>query len=290
MLPFDHITDSNEHDFGHFIESVSGGDAYALKNLNYVVMSMFKAWGRRERQELRWIADGSKCIDYGVVVQTIIADYLEKYRHNTVAHSFAGFREYAVNEFRIRIGTGFAEFLKLLKENNHKAWKIVYEDLQSRSASWFYKRNHSLNGGDYSVFSSSMEIIYSKLMENKVTPSDAGSFKSYFFRILENKVMESLKDPFRKRFVPLEEAGIMSIINQESEYSASDDESTITLTGAMKNLKADERLILDEYYYGGKSLKEIAGETNQREENVRIKKFRALKKLTVYFKKAGYGS
>ena len=40
----------------------------------------------------------------------------------------------------------------------------------------------------------------------------------------------------------------------------------------------------------GKSLKEIAGETNQREENVRIKKFRALKKLTVYFKKAGYGS
>lgn len=212
MPPFDHIHDSNENDFGHFIESVSGGDAYALKNLNYVMMSMLKTWARRERQELRWIADGSKCVDYGVIVQTIVADYLEKYTHNTVGRSFAGFREYAVSEFRIRISAGFAEFLKLLKGNNHKAWKIVFEDLQSRSASWFYKRNHSLNGSDYSVFSSSMEIIYLKLMENKVTPDDAGSFKSYFFRILENKVMESLKDPFHKRSVPLEEAGIMNIL------------------------------------------------------------------------------
>lgn len=285
-----HIQGNNDCDFGHLIASASDGNVNALSRLNFVLTVMLKTWAKRERQELRWMASCGKCVQHFFIVKTIIEKYLENFTQNKDNPSFVKFRDYALKEFSDHIRIGFMEFVELLRQKNQQAWKIIYEDLQNRSAAWFYKKNHSLNGEDHSVFTLSVEIFYSKFIDNGIFFSDSVEFKSYFFRILENKVLEALKDPYPKHSVPIDDAGIKVFVHPDTESSFSDDERGKILTTALNRLNHDENHILSEYYFGEKSLKEIAQETNQTEENVRIKKFRALKKLNVYFKKTGYGS
>ena len=212
------------------------------------------------------------------------------YAQSKAIPSFASFREYAIKQFGEQVQAGFIQFLQLLRQNDQKAWKIVYEDLQERSAAWFYKRNHSLGGEEHSVFTLSVEIIYSKFLDNAVFAGDSVAFKSYFFRILENKVHEALKDPFSKHSVPIEEVHVKPFFHPDTESSIEEDGMDKILASALGRLNPDESHILNEYYFGEKNLKTIAQEANQTEENIRIKKFRALKKLNKYLQKAGYGS
>lgn len=290
MSPENHIPVNNDCDFGHLIASASGGNEDSLSRLAFVLTAMLNTWARRERQEIRWIASDGKCMDHPSLVKTIIEKYLKVYAQNKAIPSFGSFMEYAIREFRELVQAGFMQFLQLLRQNNQQAWKIVYEDLQERSAAWFYKKNHSLNGKEHSIFTLSVEIIYTKFMDNAIFAGDAVAFKSYFFRILENKVHEAFKDPFSKRSVPIEEVHIKSLFHFDTDSSVEEDERVKILVRALGILNPEESQILNEYYFGEKNLKTIAQETNQTEENIRIKKFRALKKLNKYLQKAGYGS
>lgn len=290
MISGNHIMMKNESDFSHLITSVSNGDYEALERLRFVVSAMLKTWVKRERQEIRWIASGGKCLDQFLIVKDIIDRYLEAYSNNRTGNSFAEFREFTVKEFKEQINARFREFMKLLGEKNQIAWKIVYDDLQNRAAAWFYKRNHSLNEEKHSIFNIAIQVCYSKFIDNEFKVDAPVAFKSYFFRILENKVHESLKDNYYLRSVPFGEADPVLFANPDISESMEEDETKMLVSRALEKLNKDEYHILTDYFYGEKSLKEIALETKQTEENVRIKKFRALKKLNLYFKKTGYGT
>jgi RNA polymerase sigma factor (sigma-70 family) len=291
MASENHISKNKSDDFYLLVERTFKGDKIAFKELAYVGRAIIKTWARHEKQELKWIASNGRSAELSIISDSIIKNYLSNCQFINYEHrSFEGFRSYFIEEFRKEISVGFTEFMNLLKNNDTMAWQIVFNDLEKLSAAWFYKRNHSLKEELHSIFCESVEVVYLKLMGKEYSFSDSCAFKSFFFKILENKLFESLKNSYRNKSLALDNLDSLSLINQEPDQIVEEKEVRIILTKALLRLNQDENHILTEYFYGGKKLKEIADETGQTEENVRVRKFRALKKLFNYFKQTGYGS
>jgi RNA polymerase sigma factor (sigma-70 family) len=291
MAAENHISKNQNDDFCLLVERILNGDEIAYKELAFIGNTIIKTWARNEKQELKWIASNGKSVEFSFLLNSIIEKYLRNSQSNSYEHcSFEQFRSNLIEEFIKDISVRFTEFMNLLKNNDTLSWQVLFNDLEKLSAAWFYKRNHSMKEEFHSIFCESLEVLYLKFIAKEYTFQDSYTFKSFFFKILENKFFESLKNSYRKKSLSLENLGPISISNQEPDKIAEKNEIQNILTKAILRLNKDENYILTEYFYGGKKLKEIADETGQTEESVRIRKFRALKKLFNYFKQSGYGS
>ena len=206
------------------------------------------------------------------------------------AYSFPCFKEYLIREFSQQLQHCFLCFLNLLNDRNEQAWKVVFNDLERLSAAWFFNRHIPLNPDIHAVFSEAFEIMYIKFSENKLVFKDSRDFKSYFFKILENKRFEACKQNAKsQRFSPdLSES--LQISNPECEQIFEAKERQQLIQVALSKLKDAERAVLTAYFYSGKKLKDIASESGQTEENIRIQKHRALKKLGKHLKSKRDGS
>jgi RNA polymerase sigma-70 factor (ECF subfamily) len=281
-----------EVDFQLLVKKILEDDNASLVQLTLTSSIIIRSWARKEKHELRWLAgqDG-KLVDYDQLVVKVLHKYISenqqvKGTYITLEH----FKKFIIEEFRKEIRSCFSCFMKLLKAKHHAAWKTVFNDLESRSAAWFYKRKFLYKEDNHSMFCESLESVFTKFINNELVFNDSCSFKSYFFKTLENKYFEFVKDPYRKKSVSLDSIDFPEITDQEGERVIELTERRSLLQKALNNLNHDERLILTEYFYGEKKLKEIASESGQTEENIRIKKYRALKKLFNNFKLMGYES
>lgn len=276
-------------DFHHLVTRILNDDKIAFERMVFVSTTIIKTWAKHEKQELRWIAYSGKSIDCNHLVISVMEKYLEKQHNiNNDCDSFEKFREYFIKEFKEKLIICFSEFMNLLNSNNEQAWKIVFSDLEYKASAWFYKRSPSVNEEYHSIFCESVELIYSKLIKKELDFSDSCTFKSYFFKTLENKFLESVNNTYKKRNVSFESLNISAVIKPEVDYKIEEHENKLVLSNALLILKQDERQILTEYFYGQKKLRDIAIQTGQTEENVRIKKYRALKKLFHHFRSIGY--
>lgn len=281
-----------EVDFQLLFKQILAGDDTALSQLTLTSSLIVRNWARKEKQELRWVArqDGSM-IDYLHLVNEVVHRYIsENGKITGDLLSMEHFKGFLIEEFGKEIRNCFSDFMRTLKANRQDSWKIVFDDLECRSASWFYKRNWSYKEENHLLFCESLESVYMKFMNNEFVFNDSCAFKSYFFRTLEIRYFEFVKDPYLKRSVSYEAIDFRGISDNEKESTKELTTGQKILKVALNNLRPDEKFILTAYFYGQKKLKEIASETGQTEENVRIKKFRALKKLFKDFKQRGYES
>jgi RNA polymerase sigma-70 factor (ECF subfamily) len=276
-------------DFHHLVTRFLNDDRIAFKEILFVSTTIIKTWAKHEKQELRWIAYSGKSIEFDHLVVSVMEKYSkEQFNINQDCNSFELFKDYIIKEFKEKLLICFSEFMNLLNSNNEQAWQIVFSDLENKASAWFYKRSPSVNGECHSIFCESVEVVYSKLMKRELNFSDSSSFKSYFFKTLENKFFESIKKTYRRRTFSFESLNISAVIQPEVDYIIEEHENKRVLNNALLKLDYDERKILTDYYFGKKKLREIACQTSQTEENVRIKKYRALKKLSDHFKSIGY--
>jgi len=277
--------------FSDLVARILTGDEIALQNLVFASDTVIKTWARRERQELAWIAYEGKWINYKSLLASSIDTYIGAINiHDQDAISFGQFKEDLIRRFERLIKRCFAEFLNILKKNDEPSWKLVFNDLEKRTAAWFYRKSPSMKDDYHTIFCESFELIYVKFMDDELSFTDSSGFKSYFFKTVENKLFESLKESNKKRMLPFEELEHHALISHEFEKAIEDNELKMITENALHGLNEEERHILTQYFFGGKKLKEIAILTGKTEENVRIKKFRAMKKLYVHFKRIGYGS
>ncbi|GEM_PF-6408354 len=281
-----------EVDFQLLIRNIRDGDKAALEQFLVTSSIIARSLARKERQELKWIAgpDG-EILDHTDLIKKVIFKFIdEKTEFSGNYMSMDDFKRFFEDEFRKKLCFSFSEFMKLLKNKQSKAWKIVFNDLESRSASWFYIRAGSYKKEYHSIFCESIETIYVKLMGSELFFSDSGAFKSYFFKTLENKFHEFVKNPYLAKAVSIDSINFPYTAYHEGEIALELTEQKLIIERALNQLRDGERYILTEYFYADKQLKDIASETGLTEENIRIKKYRALKKLFNLFKTIGYGS
>ncbi len=280
-----------EVDFHLLVKRIKLYDKSALQKLKDVSGIIIRQWAEKDKQELRWMASSGKSVDYMHLIKDVIIQYVEM-QHDSAEDiiKFEQFKNYLIRKFEENMRSFFSEFIYLLKYNDQKAWKIVFYDLEKRAAGWFYMRNMMLNKDSYPVFCDSVEVLYSNFMKKELTFPDSFSFKSYFFKTLENKYYESLKDPYLKKSVPLDSRSFHLFTGNEGELRVEHYERQKVLINAFGKLNHEEQAVLRGYFFEEKKLRDIAEETGQTEENIRIKKHRALKKLFNHFKLIRYES
>ncbi|MFO7658496.1 MAG: sigma-70 family RNA polymerase sigma factor [Bacteroidales bacterium] len=280
-----------EINFPKLIALILNDDKEALQKLLFSADEIVKTWCRREKQETKWIATGGKPVTLRHITCYIVEDFCKHQEQKDIhLNTFSLFKDHLIRELKSVLKSRFAEFMNLLKDKENKAWQIVCNDLQNRASSWFFKRNLKEPEINYSLFCESLEVLYIKLMNNQLYFPDSPAFKSYFFKILENKYHELSKDNYRRRALSIDDMIATPLFDSEYEDEMEKRELQLMVKNAFGKLNQDEQEILTEYFYEDKKLKDIAAERNQTEENVRIKKFRALKKLFEQLKDNVYGS
>lgn len=271
------------------LERIIKGNNQSLRHLIITSSIIVRNWARKEKHELGWIAKDGKAFDYNDLVTGVVEKYIEE---SQTGKSFASgmdyFKTFLISEFENALHLYFSAFMGLLKENRHTAWKTVINDLEKRSCSWFFKRDKYLKEECHELFCESVELVYIKFMEGEYAFNSSVAFKSFFFKTLEYKYFESIKNPYRKKAVSLDSIDFPVLLEEDSDIDRY--ERRKMLKTGMDNLTNEERYVLTEFFFGEKKLKEIAFETGQSEENIRIRKFRALKKLQDHFKFFGYES
>lgn len=112
--------------------------------------------------------------------------------------------------------------------------------------------------------------------ENKGLP-----FSSWLFRIAKSEVYQSFRDNKTKRFVNIDTVQINQIIEEFDEEIS--EVNLKHLCYALKMLKESEIQLLEMRFFEKRSFKEMGEILDFKENNVKVKTFRALEKLKSHF-------
>jgi hypothetical protein len=163
------------------LEQIIRGKNQSFRKLITISSIIVRNWARKEKRELGWIAKDGIILDYSDLVTDVVKKYIaELLIDKTFTSSMDHFKTYLISEFEDVLHINFSEFLRLLKENRHIAWKIVTNDLEKRSAAWFFKRNRSLKEECHALFCESIELVYIKFMKGECVFNSSVAFKSFF--------------------------------------------------------------------------------------------------------------
>ncbi len=106
-------------------------------------------------------------------------------------------------------------------------------------------------------------------------------FTTWLYRIVYNTAVSKVR--IKKRYVPIDEAGRGDIYEKlekpEEEVSSEKERKMKALEKAMEVLPDDEKILVQLYYYSETPVKELAKVAGISQANVKVKLFRARKKL-----------
>lgn len=106
------------------------------------------------------------------------------------------------------------------------------------------------------------------------------SFSSWLYRIAYNTAISRTREKKREQEYQQETVATESFEQQAKAFSTLEqDDRKRYLNQAMQQLDSDDNLLLILFYYDGKSLEEILQITGYSDSNVKVKLYRARKKL-----------
>jgi len=106
------------------------------------------------------------------------------------------------------------------------------------------------------------------------------SFSSWLYRITYNTAISRTREKKRELEYQQETVATVSFEQQARAFSdLEQDDRKRFLNLAMQQLSSDDSLLLILFYYDGKSMEEISQITGYTESNVKVKLYRARKKL-----------
>lgn len=106
------------------------------------------------------------------------------------------------------------------------------------------------------------------------------SFSSWLYRIAYNTAITRTREKKREQEYQQETVATVSFEQQARAFSdLEQDDRKRYLNLAMQQLSSDDNLLLILFYYDGKSMEEISQITGYTESNVKVKLYRARKKL-----------
>jgi len=156
---------------------------------------------------------------------------------------------------------------------------ILYERYKRPLYAYFFK----LTSGDNQASEDLVHTVFYRAIRYKTSFTCRGSFKNWLFRIAHNAGIDHNRKIKHLRNYKTEVHTTQSVVYENNDLEKN--EMRTILEQAMSKLKADERELLILGKIECLKYKEIADILNTTESNIKIRTFRALKKLRDIYKK-----
>jgi RNA polymerase sigma factor (sigma-70 family) len=264
-------------DFKDFINLLYSGNQEALDILRFEVEQIIEHHCKEGLIEMLWISNGTSIPkDKTQFFDEIFRLIREKF--NDSLPQFKNFRE--LKSFILALSTsyindGFRQFMLLLPQNDDRAWWRLDKDLKSKMIYWLVSIKRSNLTEAEQVYYDALVVFTQAVHQKKLNFPASKNLKSYIFRIAELKMLEIGREKHRQEKTSnFETQKNISFI--EEFY---DEELDLKIDSLLLMLETQEREILFSNYFHNENLKAIASRLRITEENCRIIKFRALKKM-----------
>ena len=260
---------------------------FSPENAVYIINRIVKTWCLKNKMEMTWAISYIKEQNSNGIVQTIWKTLSDE---GIPEKPFTLFKSRIIELVGQLIKEEFSLFIELLKSNNVRAWNELVKVYKLRCASWLEER---VKDQEYisHIFNDAIMVFRNDLTFGKnLNFADSYALKSYLFRILENKIKEYRRAKKKNRLELYERENIETYFyTDENEDSIKNDQLNL-IEHIIERFDREEQEILREYYFSGQKLKDIAKFLNITEENVRIKKHRAVKRIIKNISETAYES
>jgi RNA polymerase sigma factor (sigma-70 family) len=266
--------------FQEFIEHCRKGNREKIKILKTTTAQSIKQWCLKNKHEITWITNRSGLIKEIEFITECFDSCMKNIINNRYIDSFAKYRESAIKIAGEMIKTGFTLFITQLKKKDNRAWSVLHKTLFSRSYNWLRHKGIMDNEAIEIVFNDSVGRFYEKLIHNELDFDNASNLKSYFFKILELRCLEFFREGKKQDYTELNHSEVLKLpFEFDITMKIEEHEQNMQIIAAIDRLSDLEQNIITGFYYEKSSLREIALQLGKSEENVRVIKHRALKKL-----------
>jgi len=170
-----------------------------------------------------------------------------------------------------------AEFLRCIDNMKEGDDSFITQNMVHQlpeSMSYLQKRFQITREVAYDICMDTFLVFREKLLNNKIS---YGNLRYLFTRMCQNQFIDGQK---KKNKIQ----SAIDTFHQDQEPEPDNETFFLNLDKAIEQLSPEQKLLLREFYYTGKSLMEIADEQNITYDSLRKKKQRILQKLKdIYF-------
>ncbi len=274
-----------QSDFSLFVEQLVKNEQKASERLRFVIQQVIKQWMAKTKNETNWLAENNRAIQLENISDRLLKEVVPQITDGLL-NDYRSLRQFITSRLESIARDGFCSFCKMLCKGNNQAWGNLSETLKIRCLPWFYRRNIKDYNFISDTFNDSLTLLYEKLSSGELKFSDAIALKSYYFRILEYKIMEYRR--LQLSHSELTEATHNIDTAPDPYLPIVAEETGRIIEQAIAKLDNIDKDIIISYYYYGERLNAIAARTGLSEENVRVRKHRALGFLMKILKEEGY--
>jgi RNA polymerase sigma factor (sigma-70 family) len=239
-------------------------------------------WCKKELIEILWVANEAEMAKS----KRQIFDDIFRIIHEKIIltkpfiGNFRELKEIILQSVTSYMNNGFKEFMSLLSERQERAWWRLDQDLKTRMIFWLVTAKKCSLTQAEQLYYDSLAVLTESIKRNKLDFSASRNLKSYVFRIADLKLMEMYREFKKKENIMTTELP-ENIVLIDEIYDEELDVKIDKLISVLENL---EREILIGNYFHNENLKTISSRLCISEENCRVIKFRALKKLRIMLK------
>ncbi len=274
-------------DFLLFTEHLKKNERHARESLAFVIQQIIKQWTAKTKNEISWLAKDNQIMRIEEISDNLMKNVISKIKDGFFS-DYKSLRHFITAQLETVLNEGFRDFFRMLCKGNDQAWVNLSLTLKIRSLPWFYNRKIKDNALISDTYNDSMTVLYEKLSAGELKFTDAIALKSYYFRILEYKIMEYKRSqPYHVEFSEMTDHACLAYDPYPPVIA---EETSKIIEQAIDKLDDTDKDIITSYYFYGERLNAIAVRTGLSEENIRVRKHRALGFLFKILKEEGYGT
>jgi RNA polymerase sigma factor (sigma-70 family) len=269
-------------DFKDFISLLDSGNQEAWDIIRFEMEQIIEHRCKEGLIEMLWVSYGiyipkNKTQFFDEIFRLVrekLSDSLPQFKN------FKELKEYILALSSSYIHDGFRNFMLLLPQNHDRAWWRLDKDLKTKMVYWLISAKRSNLPEAEQVYYDALIVFTQAVRQKKLDFPTSKNLKSYIFRIAELKIMEMDRENQKQEKISnFEEHKDLSLLDE-----LYDEELDLKIENLMQQLDIQEREILFSNYFQNENLKAIARRLGITEENCRVIKFRALKKMKTMVK------
>ncbi len=263
--------------FQDFLNELRQKDSQAWEKFTISVGIIIKHWIEEKRLEILWCADKGSLLTQDIYIKLVVDELKLIFEKQDDIPDFPSLKQLIIGINRKLLDKCFRQFMKLLINKDEKAWNLFSKNIKNNIYR-FLKMENRLQITDLEeILQESLIVFAEKLTLGNLEFENSKKLKSFIIRIAQLKLYEKFRITKKQQDLlriedmnyNLPEIGSCQEISEDREYAAY----------LFKKLEKKEQLIIYYYFFEQKQLKEIAKKINVSEENCRILKYRALRKL-----------
>lgn len=263
--------------FQDFLKNIQQDDNQAWDKLFITTDIIITHWAEERRLEILWYADKSGVVTKEKYIQLVIKElklFLEK---GYEIYDFSSLKQAILDISQKLLDEGFRYFMNLIFTKDKKAWNIFCDVIKIKIYRFLRMEGYSQVNNFDEIFQETLIVFAEKSAFENLEFVNSYKLKSFMLRVAQLKLYEKFRLSKKQKDslwidemnYNLPESVNCQNVFEDREYAAY----------LFKKLEKKEQLIIHYYFFDQKPLKEIAKQLDISEENCRIIKYRAIRKL-----------